>query len=150
MLEPSATSSLSSWRFALGRLSRHKIPFGLALLWSVVFVLVPLQVPVITGALLDNLKSKHVRLYGFDLYPGSRRRSLEIAAVALVGVAAARGLSAYLRQLSVNKLTRRFVCEIRRDLIQRLTTMPLEHHFRIGTGDLFHGVTADTRSEERR
>ena len=48
--------------------------------WSVVFVLVPMQVPVITGALLDNLKSKHARLYGFDLYPGSRRRSVEIAA----------------------------------------------------------------------
>ena len=89
------------------RLARHKLPFGLAVFWSVVFVLVPMQVPVITGALLDNLKSKHVRLYGLlDLYPGSRRRSVEIAALALVGLAAARGVSAYLRQLSVNKLTR--------------------------------------------
>src|SRR5437762_1140212 len=91
MSEPAATPSPSPWRFAVRRLVRHKLPFGLALFWSVVFVLVPMQVPVITGALLDNLKSKHVRLYGFDLSPGSRRRSIEIAALALMAVAAAGG-----------------------------------------------------------
>jgi len=110
---------------------------------------VPMQVPVITGALLDNLKSKHVRLYGFDLSPGSRRRSIEIAALALMAVAAARGLSAYLRQLSVNKLTQGFVCELRRDLIRRLTMMPLEYHCRIGAGDLFDAATADTANLRR-
>jgi len=80
MSEPAAKPSPSPWRFALRRLARHKLTLGPALWWSVVFVLVPMQVPVITGALLDNLRSKHVRLYGFDLYPGSRRRSVEIAA----------------------------------------------------------------------
>src|SRR5437764_4087154 len=149
MSDLAGNSPVSAWRFALGRLARNKLPFGLAMVWSVVFVLVPLQVPVITGALLDNLKSRHVRLYGLNLYPGSRQRSLEIAAGALLGVAAARGLSAYLRQLSVNKLTRRFVCDMRRDLIQRVTTMPLEYHFKIGAGDLFQGVTADTANLRR-
>jgi ABC-type multidrug transport system fused ATPase/permease subunit len=84
-----------------------------------------------------------------DLYPSRRRRSVEIAALALVGLAAARGVSAYLRQLSVNKLTRRFVCEMRRDLIQRFTTMPLECHFKIGAADLFHGVTSDAANLRR-
>src|SRR5438477_12046662 len=149
MSEPAAKPSPSAWRFALRRLVRHKVPFGLALLWSVVFVLVPMQVPVITGALLDNLKSKHARLYGYELHPGSPHRGVEIAALALLGLAAARGLSAYLRQLSVNKLTRRFVCDMRRDLIQRVTTMPLEYHFKIGAGDLFQGVTADTANLRR-
>ena len=149
MIEPAAKPSPSAWRFALRRLIRHKVPFGLALLWSVVFVLVPMQVPVITGALLDNLKSKHARLYGYELHPGSPHRGVEIAALALLGLAAARGLSAYLRQLSVNKLTRRFVCDMRRDLIQRVTTMPLEYHFKIGAGDLFQGVTADTANLRR-
>ena len=147
MSEPAATPSPSPWRFAVRRLVRHKLPFGLALFWSVVFVLVPMQVPVITGALLDNLKSKHVRLYGFDLSPGSRRRSIEIAALALMAVAAARGLSAYLRQLSVNKLTQGFVCELRRDLIRRLTMMPLEYHCRIGAGDLFDAATIGRMAE---
>src|SRR5438552_18801023 len=99
MSDLAGNSSVSSWRFALRRLARHKLPFGLAMVWSVVFVLVPLQVPVITGALLDNLKSRHVRIYGLDLYPASRQRTLEIAAGARLGVAAARGFGAYLRQL---------------------------------------------------
>jgi len=141
--------SPSPWRFALGRLAGHKLPFALALFWSLVFVLVPMQVPVITGALLDSLKSKEVRLYGIELKRGSRHRSVEIAAMALLGVAAIRGFSAYQRQLSVNKLTRRFVAEIRRDLIQRVTTMPLKYHFQIGAGDLFHGITADTAQLRR-
>ena len=96
------------WRWALLRLARHKGPFGLAWFWSVVFILVPMQVPVITGALIDCLKSKHARLYGFELYTVSRHRSVEIAALALMAMAAAHGLSAYWRQVSINKLTRRF------------------------------------------
>src|SRR5260370_25693234 len=57
--QPSARSaSRAPWRFALRRLARHKGPFALALFWSVVFILVPMQVPVITGALVDGLRAK--------------------------------------------------------------------------------------------
>jgi ABC-type multidrug transport system fused ATPase/permease subunit len=136
--------SPSPWRFGLRRLVRQRLQFGLALFWSTIFVLVPMQVPVITGALIDSLRSKHVRLYGFELAPDSRRRSVEIAALALMGVALARGASAYLRQLSVNKLTRRFVLGIRHSLLKRLATMPVEYHLRFGSGQLFQGLMADT------
>ena len=143
--QPSARSaSRAPWRFALKRLARHKGPFALALFWSVVFILVPMQVPVITGALVDGLRAKHARLYGLGLDPNSRLRSVKIAALALMGVAFAHGLSAYLRQRSINKLTRRFVCETRQELIQRLITMPLERHFQLGAAELFHRVIADT------
>src|SRR6266481_6505465 len=57
------------WHFALRRLARHKGPFALALFWSGVFILVPMQVPVITGALINSLRSKHTRLYGVSLEP---------------------------------------------------------------------------------
>jgi len=137
-------ASRAPWRFALRRLARHKGPFALALFWSVVFILVPMQVPVITGALVDSLRAKHARLYGLGLDPSSRSRSVNIAALALMGVALAHGLSAYLRQLSINKLTRRFVRETRQELIQRLTTMPLERHFQFGAAELFHRVISDT------
>src|SRR6266702_4322359 len=143
--QPSGRSaSRAPWRFALRRLARHKGPFALALFWSVVFILVPMQVPVITGALVDSLRAKHARLYGVGLDSGSRSRSVNIAALALMGVALAHGLSAYLRQLSINKLTGRFVCETRQELIQRLTTMPLERHFQFGAAELFHRVISDT------
>src|SRR6266498_2903787 len=93
----------SPWRFALRRLARHKLQFGLALFWSMIFVLVPMQVPVITGALIDSLRSKEVRLYGFEMDPKvshrKRYRYVELVALALAGLAVARGLSAYLRQL---------------------------------------------------
>src|SRR5713226_572266 len=79
--QPSARSaSRAPWRFALRRLARHKGPFALALFWSVVFILVPMQVPVITGALVDSLRAKHARLYGVGLDPSSRLRSVKIAA----------------------------------------------------------------------
>ena len=87
-------SNPSPWRWALLRLARHKGQFGLALFWSVVFILVPMQVPVITGALIDSLRSRHASLYGFELNTGSRHRNVEIAALALMTVAAAHGLSA--------------------------------------------------------
>src|SRR5437016_6398437 len=84
--QPSARSaSRAPWRFALKRLARHKGPFALALFWSVVFILVPMQVPVITGALVDGLRAKHARLYGLGLDPNSRLRSVKIAALALMG-----------------------------------------------------------------
>jgi ABC-type multidrug transport system fused ATPase/permease subunit len=137
-------ASRAPWRFALRRLARHKGSFTLALFWSVVFILVPMQVPVITGALIDSLRAKHAHLYGLALDPNSRRRNVKIAALALLGVALAHGVSAYLRQLSINKLTRRFVCETRQELIQRLTTMPLERHFQYGAAELCHRVISDT------
>ena len=135
---------MSPWRFALGRLARHKGPFAMALLWSVLFILVPMQVPVITGAVIDSLKAKRVHLYGVALDPAQRRRTVEFAALALLGVAAAHGLAAYLRQLSVNKLTRRFVCDMRHALIDRISLMPLERQSEFGTGELFHRVIVDT------
>src|SRR5262245_16721261 len=134
-MSPSEVSpSRSPWRFAWQRLARHKLQLGVALFWSTIFVLAPMQVPVITGALIDSLKSKQVRLYGMDLEPGSARRSIEIGALALVAVAVLRGISAYLRQMSVNKLTRRFVRQIRESLIERLTTVPMEYHLQVGSG----------------
>ena len=139
-----STPSASAWRFGLRRLARHKVQLGFALFWSAFFVLVPMQVPVITGALIDSLRSQEVRLYGFKLDPSGRNSAVLIAAGALVAVALARGLSAYLRQLSVNKLTRRFVRQIRQSLIERVSTMPMENHHQIGSGQLFHGVMADT------
>jgi ABC-type multidrug transport system fused ATPase/permease subunit len=136
-------------RFALRRLSHHKGPLAWALFWSVLFVLVPMQVPVITGALIDSLRGKHAHLYGFQLDLGNRRRSVEIAALALAAVAAARGLSAYLRHMSINKLTCRFVSETRCTLIERVTLMPLEDQARIGAGELLHRVVVDTGALRR-
>src|SRR5260221_640015 len=81
----------SPLRFALRRLARHKGSFGLALFWSVLFVLVPLQVPVITRAVIDSLRGKHAHLYGFELDEKKRHRNVRIAALALVAVAARRG-----------------------------------------------------------
>ncbi len=143
------SSNPSPWCFAVRRLARHKGPFGLALFWSVIFIVVPMQVPLITGALSDSLKGKHVRLYGLELDPAKRQRSVKIAALALMGVALTRGVSAYLRQLSLNKLSRRFVCETRHDLIERLTTMSLERHFQFGAGELLHRVIVDTATLRR-
>src|ERR1051325_10146490 len=92
-----AGSKPSPLRFALRRLGRHKGAFGLALFWSVVFVIVPMQVPVITGAVIDSLRGKHVKLYGIEMDPKvnqkERHRNVEIAALALLAVAGLRGLS---------------------------------------------------------
>src|SRR5262245_21352078 len=146
MNESGKANSSSAWGFALRRLARHKLQLGLALLWSAIFVLTPMQVPVITGALIDGLQSKQVRLYGMEFKPGSHRRSVEFAVLALVVVALIRGGSVYLRQRSVNQLTRRFVRQIRQSLIERMTNMPMEKHFQIGSGQLFQGMMADTEN----
>lgn len=135
--------------FALRRLARHKGPFFWALFWSVLFVLVPMQVPVITGMAIDSLRGKHVRFYGFRLNPEKRRRNVEIAAFALGVVAAVRGLSAYRRSMSANKLTRRFVSETRCALVERVTHMPLERQARFGAGELLHRVVVDTSALRR-
>jgi ABC-type multidrug transport system fused ATPase/permease subunit len=98
---------------------------------------------------LDSLRGKQVRFYGLELDPGNAQRSVEIAALALVLVAATRGLSAYLRQMGVNKLTRRFVSETRQAVIERVTRMPLERHFKLGAGELLHRVVIDTGALRR-
>ena len=148
-----AGSKPSPLRFALRRLGRHKGAFGLALFWSVVFVIVPMQVPVITGAVIDSLRGKHVKLYGIEMDPKvnqkERHRNVEIAALALLAVAGLRGLSAYLRQRCIDRMARRFVTETRHELIERVTMMPLERHFKIGAGELLHRVVVDTSALRR-
>src|SRR6266516_5574663 len=148
-----ATAKPAPLRFAMQRLARHKGTFALALLWSVVFVIVPMQVPVITGAVIDSLRGKHVRLYGIEMDPKVNRReryrNVELAALALLAVAAARGASAYLRQRCIDKLARSFVSETRQQLLERVTMMPLARHYRIGAGELLHRVLVDASALRR-
>src|SRR5262249_28137525 len=47
---------------------------------------------------------------------------------------------------SANKLSRRFVREIRQKLIERVTSMPMNSHLQVGGGQLFHGMMADTEN----
>ncbi|MCA9269491.1 MAG: ABC transporter ATP-binding protein, partial [Planctomycetales bacterium] len=138
----------SPQRLAFGLLRQQTMQLAAAALWRAAFVLVPMQVPVLTGVIVDGLTGKPTRLYGWPL-AGSPHQVLSIAVVGLLLVAIAYGVSAWGQMLSSGKLSRRFVCELRRKLTEAIARMSLAQHQSYGAGDLIDRTISDTAETRR-
>lgn len=143
--QPSAEDPRALWRFVFRLLSRHRREFVLALLWSIVFVLVPMQVPLLTGALVSGVTGQAATFYGI-LTVTDRARILSIAVVGLLLTAGAYGLTAYLSTASVSELSRTFVSGLRKEMIRKLNHASTDVHERFGSGELLSRVIVDTQS----
>ena len=58
-------SNLSTLKYGLKYLKNYKGRLILAIFWSILFVLIPMQLPVITGTLIDGLtiNDKNTQFY---------------------------------------------------------------------------------------
>ncbi|MDL1963473.1 MAG: ABC transporter ATP-binding protein/permease [Deltaproteobacteria bacterium] len=136
--------SHSSIRVAISYLKKQKLLLGSALFWRSIHELAPMQVPIFTGIVIDGLTNEKVSMYGLNWSPESSLIVLQIAAIGLLVVALLRGSSAYAWTYSSAKLSRNFVTELRKKLIEKITFLSLDVHHQYGPGDLLDRTLRDT------
>ncbi len=129
---------------AIEHLSRHKARLAVATFWRALFILVPMQVPLLSGAIVDGLMHKETSLYGLHLSADAPRQAVLAGALGLLAIAAAHGLSSYLQQVAGGRLCRQFVLSLRKQLVHKISALSLDQHQRYGCGDLLERVMVDT------
>ena len=134
----------SSIRVAISYLKKQKLLLGSALFWRSIHELAPMQVPIFTGIVIDGLTNEKVSMYGLNWSPESPLVVLQVAAIGLLVVALLRGSSAYAWTYSSAKLSRNFVTELRKKLIEKITFLSLDVHHQYGSGDLLDRTLRDT------
>jgi ABC-type multidrug transport system fused ATPase/permease subunit len=141
-------SSISPIRYVLYHLRNDKPKLFWAIFWSIIFVIVPMQVPLLTGALIDGIHhTKHAKIYGvIDFTSSTPQETVAIAVIGLLIIAGLYGTAAYFRTTSIAKVSRHFVSEIRKRLIQKLEVLSLDIHSKYGSGELLNRAILDTQS----
>ena len=134
----------TSIRVALSYLKQQKLLLGSALFWRIVHEITPMQVPVITGAVIDGLTSHTISIYRINWHPESPVAVLQIAAIGLLAVAFLRGFSGYAWTYSSAKLSRNFVTDLRKKLVEKILFLSLDVHKQYGAGDLLDRTLKDT------
>ncbi len=138
--------SLSATKYVFKYLKKDKARLVFAIFWSILFVIVPMQVPILTGALIDGIHGKHVKIYGFIELHHTPEQILNFAIIGLIITAAAYGIAAYFRTTSVARVSRHFVSQLRKALIQKLEVISLDIHEKYGAGELLNRAIVDTQS----
>jgi len=104
-----------------------------------------MQIPILTGSLIDGLNGDDVNVYGI-ISIDSSQKILEFSIMGLVFVAVAFGITAYFRTISKAKISRHFVFELQRKLAKKLEVLSLDKHGQYGIGDLLNRAILDTNS----
>lgn len=141
------TQEISPTKYVFERLKKDKTRLAFAIFWSILFVIIPMQVPILTGALIDDMRDvKHVKIFGFITLDQTHHQVLEYIVIGLIIIAASYGISAYFRTSSVAKVSRHFVADLRKDLIRKLEVLSLDIHSKYGSGDLLSRTILDTQT----
>jgi ABC-type multidrug transport system fused ATPase/permease subunit len=139
--------SISPTKYVFERLKKDKLRLASAIFWSILFVIIPMQVPILTGALIDNMRDvKHVQIFGFIKLEQSHHQILDYIVIGLIIIAVSYGISAYFRTSSVAKVSRHFVADLRKDLIEKLEILSLDIHSKYGSGELLSRTMLDTQT----
>ena len=139
----------SPQRLALNLLSQQNTQLAIAGFWRAMFVLVPMQVPLLTAAIVDGLTDKEVALYGWSLADTSAASVLHIAAIGLLVVSAGYGIAAWMQMIASGRLSRKFVFELRRRLAEKIVHLSVDQHQQFGAGDLIDRTISDTAETRR-
>ena len=137
---------MSPVKYALWLLKKHKTALFLAIFWSVLFVIIPMQIPILTGALIDGINGKSVKIYEFLELDQSPEQILNFAIIGLIIVAIVYGISGYFRTTTRARISRHFVFELQKAVIQKLEFLSLDIHARYGSGELLNRAIVDTNS----
>src|SRR5262245_51952601 len=137
------TSSLTPYRLLRGLLKRNAGSFAHALFWSIFRALLPMQLPLLTGALIDGLTGHAARFHGFT-FGGGRPEILQAVALGLLAVALAFGFSEYFRRRTSGRIGKLVLAETRENLLARLETMPVSDHKQFGASELISRYMHDT------
>lgn len=140
--------SISPIRYVLKHLRRDRARLAAAIFWSIFFVIVPMQIPILTGVLIDGIHlGKPSKIYGVIELPSTSPEQVVTFAVAgLVIIGALYGITAYFRTTSIARVSRHFVSELRKALVRKLEILSLDIHSKYGSGELLNRAIIDTQS----
>lgn len=128
----------------LDYLRRHKALYTAVLLCRVVWEVIPMQVPILAGALVDGLSGRGLWFYGVRWHGATNAEAVRVVALGLLAVAVAYGLSAYAYTVLGARLDKRFVSGLRKAVAEKVILLSLDHHQRLGAGEMMDCVLRDT------
>ena len=131
-------------RMAWSYLRHHKLRLTTAVFWRSLYELVPMQVPLLTGLIVDALAGGKISLWGVDRDLTDPMAILQLAAAGLMGVALVYGLSAYGWTVATARLSRGFVTDLRRRLIAHAINISIDRHLSVGAAGLIDRILRDT------
>lgn len=105
-----------------------------------------MQIPILTGALIDGINGDKVSIYGITSLNSSSQQILEFSIFGLMLVAALYGITAFFGTTSKARISRNFVFDLQRELAQKIETLSLDIHSKYGSGDLLNRAILDTDS----
>ncbi len=140
--------SISPIKFILIHFKKGRSKLAISIIWSIIFVILPMQVPILTGALIDGLHRHHVKMFGYIELPHNTNTETTIFYIAsgLVVIAVFYGVAAYFRSSTIAKASRHFVSEIRKSMFFKFETLSLDIHSYYGSGELLSRAIVDTQS----
>ena len=141
-----SSQQISPVKYVFKHLKKDRTRLAFAIFWSILFVIIPMQVPILTGALIDDMHGKHAKIFGFIELQQSHNQVLDYIIIGLIIIALSYGISAYFRTISVAKVSRHFVSEIRKSLVQKLEVLSLDIHATHGSGELLSRTILDTQT----
>ena len=141
-------STIATIKYGFKYLKNYKGRLFLAIFWSILFVLIPMQLPVITGTLIDGLtiKDKPILLYGIIKLGETTHEMIYFAFVSLIILAIAYGIASFFRISLRSIISRNFVFDLQRALIRKLEFLSLDIHKKYGSGDLLNHIIVDTNN----
>lgn len=138
------TQGRSPLQLAFGFVRRHKIAFSIAVFWRALWELVPMQIPIFAGAIVDGLTGKASSVYGWQLSINHPLDVIQFGAMGLLLIALLYGICSFLYTVAGAALSRRFVWELRTRVCDKVTTLSVGTHQRHGPGDLLDRTLRDT------
>ncbi|TRZ89604.1 ABC transporter ATP-binding protein [bacterium] len=139
--------TISPLRYVLTHLKRDRLGLALALFWSLLFVIIPMQIPILTGALINAIHKKPVKIYGLiDLTGMPAAQVIRYAFAGMIIIGALYGISAYFKTSCVARVSRHFVSELRKLLVEKLEALSLDVHALYGPAELLNRAILDTQT----
>ncbi len=130
-------------------LQHEKLRLSNALFWRALFVVLPMQIPLLTGVIVDALSSEASSLYGWNLAALSQLEVLQIVFFGLLLIAFIYGFVSYMNTISRAQLSRHFVSSLRVRIINKATLLSLDQQQAIGSGELLSRVITDAATMRR-
>jgi ATP-binding cassette, subfamily B, bacterial len=118
---------MATLRFVRDLLRWHRRGLLGLILLRTLFRLLPLQVPLLTGALIDGVSHRPARLWGMAL-PADAHDAVTLAGAAMALTAAATGLAAFLSEALSGQVSRALTGDLRERLLEAWCQAPAAFH----------------------
>ena len=143
-------TNVSTLKYGLRHLTKYKGRLLIAIFWSVFFILIPMQLPLIFGTVIDGLtisgNNKPILFYGVIEVGRTPNQVIFFGLVSLIIVAIGFGVSSFLKISISAIISRNFVFELQRELIRKLEFLSLDIHKKHGSGGLLNNIIVDTNN----